>query len=583
MVDVVVVGGNWDNYQDLAVDPRWSQYFNASGLIKEQIRNFANDRNITLLGYYEGLSLIPYFRDENGRNIFIETVINRDTDRTGLFCAFNNDLVEEDYYTGKVDLLGNTIVGRNETNINFLSYKELIAESISVTQTPLDLPGNVTGILSGSFSYDGQESHAFGGDINGDVSTSGLIENYERTAWFAEGSVYRVNEDNFTSSTASISVDYVIGSEAFTVIGNTYIPLEEGTVSLSISASDYAANPSGTASYVATFILNNQGEILKVATLTPGVNPVVSPSDIVLGYVTFDITPIGEIDDAVMIPVTVDTNGFVDLELGTDFVIDYLGNGQIEIEFLATATQQVVSNYESYRKFKTFNRLVSLLDSTSIRRFAMNLGPDLDYKKVSMVNMSISDIETSQFQNKSFILNTGLETTDLVDVVDGYFVFYTLDNEFILGSNDIVTKEDMATATQGVVARHSIFYSRYFDGIINTRDFFWSNRLWVDNGNDTNALLGETVDITFIDGEDAVGVTSSFYNDFAGNDYIVFRSDNNAFDLETNFQLFEKLVFPGSNLNQGSFQIVNSGANLGGPSGLANALGFVSNVFANEY
>jgi hypothetical protein len=111
MVDVVVVGGNWDNYQDLAVDPRWSQYFNASGLIKEQIRNFANDRNVTLLAYYEGLSLIPYFRDENGRNIFVETVINRDTDRTGLFCAFNNDLVEEDYYTVKVDLLGNTIVG----------------------------------------------------------------------------------------------------------------------------------------------------------------------------------------------------------------------------------------------------------------------------------------------------------------------------------------------------------------------------------------------------------------------------------------------------------------------------------------
>ena len=32
MVDVVVVGGDWSNYKDLAVDSRWSAYFNASGL-----------------------------------------------------------------------------------------------------------------------------------------------------------------------------------------------------------------------------------------------------------------------------------------------------------------------------------------------------------------------------------------------------------------------------------------------------------------------------------------------------------------------------------------------------------------------
>jgi uncharacterized protein YuzB (UPF0349 family) len=103
MVDVVVVGGDWTDYQTLAVDSRWNAYFNTSGLIKGQIRNFANDRNVTSLAYYEGLSLIPYFRDANGTNIFIETTINRDTDRTGLFCSFNADLVETDYYNGLLD------------------------------------------------------------------------------------------------------------------------------------------------------------------------------------------------------------------------------------------------------------------------------------------------------------------------------------------------------------------------------------------------------------------------------------------------------------------------------------------------
>ena len=106
------------------IDPRWSNYFSASGLRKAQVRNFADDRNITTLAYYEGLSLIPYFRDLNGRNIFIETTINRDTDRTGVFCAFNNDVVETDYYSGVLDLIGNTISDGGENEINFLSYKE---------------------------------------------------------------------------------------------------------------------------------------------------------------------------------------------------------------------------------------------------------------------------------------------------------------------------------------------------------------------------------------------------------------------------------------------------------------------------
>jgi hypothetical protein len=37
MVDVVVVGGDWTNYASLAVDNRWSSYFNASGLIKVKL------------------------------------------------------------------------------------------------------------------------------------------------------------------------------------------------------------------------------------------------------------------------------------------------------------------------------------------------------------------------------------------------------------------------------------------------------------------------------------------------------------------------------------------------------------------
>ena len=155
MVDVVVVGGDWSNYQQLSVDPRWSQYFTSEGLKKDQLRNFANDRNITLLNYYEGLSLIPYFRDLTGRNIFIETQINRDTDSTGLFCYFDAELVEKNYYTGVLDLIGNTMVGMTSSKIEFLSYDENISEVIVYDNKPLDLPGNVISIFGDIFGLTG--------------------------------------------------------------------------------------------------------------------------------------------------------------------------------------------------------------------------------------------------------------------------------------------------------------------------------------------------------------------------------------------------------------------------------------------
>jgi hypothetical protein len=212
LVDVIVVSGDWSNYQELAIDTRWSAYFNASGLVKTQLRSFANDRNVTLLAYYEGLSLIPYFRDSNGTNIFIETTINRDTDRTGLFCSFNADLVETDYYNGLLDLVGNTIAGENETDIEFLSYKETIAESIEITAVPLDLPGNVTAVLGGSFSYV-QFPHAFDSSLPGDSPvSSGVIDasNFDnRTSWFGENYVHNVVQDSTVSAaSASISISY---------------------------------------------------------------------------------------------------------------------------------------------------------------------------------------------------------------------------------------------------------------------------------------------------------------------------------------------------------------------------------------
>lgn len=571
MVDVVVVGGDWSNYQELAVDPRWSAYFNSSGLRKEKVRDFANDRNITLLAYYEGLSLIPYFRDLNGRNIFIETTINRDTDKTGLFCAFNNDLVEADYYNGMLDLLGNTIVGQNETDIDFLSYKETIAEEIEMTAVPLDLPGNVTALF-GTFS-DG--IHAF--DSGSGPEISGYIQSFERTGWFAEGFVYGVTASGMTGGSASLTIEYAVGPNAYAVIGDTYVALS-GTTSLTISSSDYSVSAT-TASYTSAFVLESTGEIVLVNSLTPNVNPSVTTSDIVLGYVDFDVVN-GEIvySSATVTNVTVDGLGFVNITFGTasnNYYVEDLGSGSIKVEFYGTNTQQSVTNYEQYRLFKMFNRLVNLIDNPNKDNMAMLLNNSA-MLKVSLSDVTITDIVTNTSLNKSFTLNTGLTSLELTDVLGGLLVFYTKDNEFILGSDSVITKNTVATATEGVVAKYSKLYTRYYDGIINTGDFFYPNRLYVDAADNTNTtLLGTTVEISFRDGEDAAGVTSSY----AGYDYVIFGSTDPSFGTLVDLQLFEKIMVPGSTNNKGAFTITGNS----NPQTVANDLGFISPTLGVYY
>ncbi len=612
LVDVVIVAGDWSNYQELAVDSRWSAYFNSSGLRKDQVRNFANDRNITTLAYYEGLSLIPYFRDGNGRNIFIETTINRDTDVTGVFCAFNNDLVEKDYYNGLLDLLGNTLVGAEDADINFLSYKETITESVEITNTPLDLPGNVTALLGGTYSgygYIGQDGHAFSSSADniGPEASSQFVGNPalpygivrsngdQRTAWFAEGSVYGVQLDNSipTSSTSSVSVDYNVYFGSYVVIGNEYIPVQGtaspyGTVTLSLSSADYPYSTS-TETYRSVFVIDSTGEVLLVNSLESGSNPTVATSDIILGYIDVDVNAnqfvnLGSLN---VVDVTVGTSGYVDFSFGTqsgdDYYITDLGSGSIKVEFIDTANVASVVNYSQYRRFKMFNRLVSLIDGPNKDKMTMLLNPTTD-KKYSLSNVSISNIVNSTVQNKSFILNTGLTSAELATVLGGYLVFYTTDNEFILGTDGVITKDEPAndgTNGIGVVAKYSKFYTRYFDGQINTKDFFYDNRLYVSSqGGTFNTLIGKTVDVIFVDGESApYGSPTSSY---AGNDYIVFNLA--SFNSQVNLETAEQILFPSASKNTGSFTIVsNTVAPSQTPAQLAAALGYTaSNFFAYQ-
>lgn len=117
MVDVFVFKGEFNPAQ-MDTDPVYGAYFNAEGLLKDKLDEFSALRQVTLLAKYTG-SLIPNFKDLEGRNLYIEAGINQEARRTGLFCAVNEDLVTAESGT-KVDLVGHLY---DETqNYELLSY-----------------------------------------------------------------------------------------------------------------------------------------------------------------------------------------------------------------------------------------------------------------------------------------------------------------------------------------------------------------------------------------------------------------------------------------------------------------------------
>ena len=576
MVDVVVVSGDWSNYQELAVDNKWSAYFNSSGLRKENLRDFANDRNVTLLAYYEGLSLIPYFRDGNGRNIFIETVINRDTDRTGLFCAFNSELLETDYPNGLIDLLGNGISQSNKREINFLSYKETITESVTFPNVILDRPGNV--ISFGSTGYGNpsrSQDHGRNIGINNIPSIDGTVKNGNRTGWYAEDFVFNTALTSLSSSTSSISVSYgevTPGNGMYAVIGGKSLTISGAT--FSIQASSYPTS-GVTASFTVAFVVDGSGNLVMVDNILTSSNPVVNSSDVVLGYVTFDITN-NTIDTSSVTytPISVDSLGFVELVLGVDYQVTEPTPGSITIEFLNTANPPNSSNYLQFRKIKYFNRLLDAVDGSSKNRMTMVIDYNSMTKK-SLENMSITNIVTASTSNKALTINTGLKSNEITHVVnDGYLLFYLNDDEFIMGPYKAETKDGIAVLTGtsssssgGVVSKYSDIYNKYINGNINSGDYFWSNLV---NSDPESLLYGVPEAITFIDGEDVPsGATSA-----SGYDYIIFYSSGTFSNSAlANLSVNDVISFPYSSLNKGTFTILSGGGSVA--TTLAGQLGYI--------
>lgn len=471
MVDILVVAGDWTNYESLSVDSRWGQYFDTTGLRKGQVQNFNNDRNVTVLKYYQGLSLIPFFRDQNNKNVFIETAVNADTDKTGLFCAFNTEALETDSPNGLIDIIGNNLIDDPSiSSIDFLSYNDSIIQTLPYAPVILDRPGNTLGIMAIAVSP----------SIN---FRSGAIN---RTGYYAEGFINGLVNPAPTISSSSIAINFNIDGSPenafdtpYAVVGGNKIYFSP-TASFTIDPTSYLAGTASVITYSSTFILDTTGSIKKLDNTQNSSNLNVSATDLVLSYIKFGVLNIGGTVSIVNSPiyknVSIDSTGYVELAYTTDYLVTGSGS-DITITYQSTSNSPDTSDYEQYRRFKSFNSFTNYLTSVNKDKMTMIIDWNSTKLKKSFASMSVSNVVTSTVLNKAFTISTGLTGSQLDDIGVGSILFYVQDDEFKIGSNSLVTKEGLASATEGVIGKYSTIYTDYVNGQFNSGDYFYDNLL----------------------------------------------------------------------------------------------------------
>jgi hypothetical protein len=428
LVSMVVVGGDWSDYQSLSVDNRWSKYFNANGLRKDQINNFINDKAVNVLKSYADLSIIPYFKDINKRDLFIETVINRDTDLTGVFVAFDIDAVESsDYSTGLLDLVGSNLVGQNQETIEYLSYKEVVNEAVTFTTISNNRAGNAFG--DGSLEVEGKQSKELTteADFNITSGTNGKEINLIPTNFFYVLNGAKVKALNNKVYTNFSSAGKIRKDTLYLDTNGTLGVLNGVEVSHLTAAASVPLKPLATG-------------LMPIATI------LISES----GFTSFDIIP------AIQWSVSATA----------DIVISYVNHNQVTFTFADTKNASSDTNYRKTRLLAIFNQLQSMIKAGD------SIILDVDNNKVVITDFKL---ETSGSYNKSLTINVApsvnIDRTD----VDGIAKVYFRDDELVFGNKGAKTEYTTDTA-YGVVAPNSTLYNAFMDGTVNTGDFFYP--LW---------------------------------------------------------------------------------------------------------
>jgi hypothetical protein len=153
-IQVIAIEGDWTNYTGLSVDPFFSAYFNANGVIPSKLNEFINLPQVSLIGSWIG-TFIPDFRDQTGANQNIEDIVNASVSLTGILVNVNQDALDQLIWdedqdqwemgdgtstsvaAHMVDLVGHGIIDKVGFKSTFLSYDISVSDSVIHSSVPV--------------------------------------------------------------------------------------------------------------------------------------------------------------------------------------------------------------------------------------------------------------------------------------------------------------------------------------------------------------------------------------------------------------------------------------------------------------
>ena len=261
LVDVFVFKGKFDA-TELNNDPNYGTYFDENGLIKSEFAKFAGLREVSLLAQYNGLSLIPEFMDAEGNQMYIETLINMEARRTGLFCAVQEDALPT------IDLIGN----------NFDIYQDYEILSHKVLQEKTSSSVDLTS-LGGKVSVDGAVMTIVGGPTNNvaALNTLGITTSNYLQAGVATEYVSIQTMDDTAAGTVTITASgnisklyeaYGPATSATWTTGTSITVDANGNLVLGVAPTNYGQLQAGAGIYLQSV---NAGEYVEINAVT--VNP----------------------------------------------------------------------------------------------------------------------------------------------------------------------------------------------------------------------------------------------------------------------------------------------------------------------
>lgn len=156
-LEVIIIEGEWSDYDKLSIDPIYSKYFTKEGLIKSKLNEFLSEDGVDYVQNYTG-SIIPDLIDGNGKNWSLDAIMNQGITITGLFTSINREVLEnwenKLESSSDLDLVGHSLINMKASNtpvkeLDFLSYKanfntSKTYNSSTVSVTMINKVANIT-------------------------------------------------------------------------------------------------------------------------------------------------------------------------------------------------------------------------------------------------------------------------------------------------------------------------------------------------------------------------------------------------------------------------------------------------------